>query len=96
MSVDWKTFVLPEKSALDPAKGLAAFLRANRAHSVRLQAKAIVSIDTRLLQYLIAAGRDWQSRGLDFAVIGISARLEAEFARIGLTTDHLTWRGEIA
>jgi anti-anti-sigma regulatory factor len=96
MSVDWKTFVLPEKSALDPAQGLAAFLQANRTNPVRLQAQAMTAIDTRLLQYLIAAARDWQGRALDFVVTDVSPRLGTEFARIGLTTDHLTWQGEIA
>jgi len=96
MSVDWKTFELPERSALDPALGLVAFLKANRTHPVRLQAQAITAVDTRLLQYLIAASRDWQGRGLDFVMTGVSPRVEAEFARIGLTTDHLIWQGEIA
>lgn len=96
MSVDWKTFVLPERSALDPAQGLAAFLRENRAHPVRLQAQGVSVLDTRLVQYLIAATAAWRAGALDFVVTGVSPRLEAEFARIGLTADHLTWQGEIA
>lgn len=96
MPGDWKTFVLPEKAALDPSVGLAAFLRAHCTDPVRLQIQAVTAIDTRLLQYVIAASRDWKARGLDFEVAGVSPRLAAEFGRIGLTSDHLTWQGEIA
>jgi len=96
MSVEWKTFVLPEKSALESAYGLAAFLHPNRSYPIRLQADALSAVDTRLLQYLIAAARDWRSRELAFVVTGVGPRLVAEFHRIGLTADHLTWQGEIA
>lgn len=96
MTVEWKTFVLPEKSALEPVHGLADFLQANRAHSIRLQAQAVSAVDTRLLQYLIAAARDWRGRALAFEVTGVGPRLAADFERIGLTADHLTWQGEIA
>lgn len=96
MSVAWKTFLLPEKAALDPVHGLAAFLQANRAHPVRLQAQALSAPDTRLLQYLVAATQDWRARGIAFEVTGVAPRLSADLERIGLTADHLTWQGEIA
>lgn len=96
MTVEWKTFVLPEKAALEPVHGLAAFLQVNQAHPIRLQAQAVSAVDTRLLQYLIAAAREWQGRGLSFEVTGVGRRLAADFERIGLTADHLTWQGEIA
>lgn len=96
MSVEWKTFVLPEKSALDAKGGLAAFLQANRAHPVRLQARALTTVDTRLFQYLIAAARDWRARGVELEVVGATPRLAAELERIGVTPDHLILQGETA
>lgn len=96
MSVDWRTFVLPERSALDPAQGLAAFLKSSRGCPVRIQAQAMTVADTRLLQYLMAASRAWKDQSIDFVVTGVGPRLDAEFAWIGLTADHLTWQGELA
>jgi len=96
MSVKWNSFAVPEKAALDQASGLSEFLRANHAGPIRLDLRAVDRVDTLLVQYLVAAARDWTARGLAFEVTGVGDRLAAGWARIGLGPDHLAWQGGAA
>ena len=89
MSVDWKTYVLPDRAEPTAGSGLHAFLLASQTSPVRLSAATLRRIDTRLVQYLIAVGRDWANRGLPFTLSDVSPPLAAILTQIGATQSLL-------
>ena len=92
MSLDWKTFALPERVELRAESGLHRFLLAHRDAAVRLSAARLRRVDTRVVQYLMAVARDWADRGLGFVVSDIAAPQAAVLTLIGVTPELLPWQ----
>lgn len=89
MSVDWKTYVLPERVELVADSGLHAFLLAHAEAPVRLSAAGLRRLDTRLIEYLIAVARDWAARGQGFTLGDLAPAQAAALLRIGVTAEIL-------
>lgn len=92
MSVDWKTYVLPDRVDLGTDSGLHAFLVAHAEAPVRLSAVGLRRLDTRLIEYLIAVARDWAARGQAFALGDLAPAQAKALVRIGVTPDILPWQ----
>lgn len=92
MSADWKSYALPDRADDSDLSGLHAFLLAHQSDPVRLSARAWRRIDTRLVQYLITAARDWKDRKLGFVLGDVPAPQAALLTLISVTPDLLTWQ----
>lgn len=92
MTDTWKCFVLPE--AFRPAEddSLRAFLQANPAAAVRVDASRLRRLDGTVVELLLVAARAWRQKGLGFEVTGLSRPNEEICIGLGLRTDMLMWR----
>lgn len=92
MTDTWKSFVLPE--AFRPAEddSLRAFLQANAASAVRVDASHLRRMDGTVVELLLVAARSWREKGLGFEVVNLSRPNEAVCIGLGLRTDVLMWR----
>lgn len=92
MSVDWKSFTLPDRIETIAESELHAFLLANQTAPVRLSAASLRRIDTRMLQYLIIVAQDWALRNIAFVVCDVKAPQAAMLTLIGVTQALLPWQ----
>lgn len=91
MSVDWKTFELPDQVDIAARDGLHAFLLAHQSEPVRLSAARLRRVDTLLVQYLLCVAQDWAVRGLGFALTDVAAVQADTLTLIGVTSNILPW-----
>lgn len=92
MTDTWKCFVLPE--AFRPAEddSLRAFLQANPATAVRVDASRLRRLDGTVAELLLVAARAWRERGLRFEVTGLAPLNVEVCIGLGLRSDTLMWR----
>ena len=84
MPVEGKLFHLPDRTNGAPDAGLLEFLRSNSGLPVRISARDVRRLDTRLLQLLLSAARAWQDRQLDFRLCDVPDALEHTLGQLGV------------
>ena len=92
MSVDWKTYALPERVDSIADSGLHAFLLAHPQAPVRLSAAALRRLDTRLIEYLLAVARDRADHEIGFVLCDIASPQAKVLTLIGVTQALLPWQ----
>jgi anti-anti-sigma regulatory factor len=92
MSTTWNEFDLADRPPLGADDPLLAFLREKRGEPVRILFGRQRRIDTRLIQVLLSAARDWRARGVGFEIAQVPSALAEDFGRIGLEPGMLDWR----
>ena len=92
MSVDWKTYVLPERVDSIADSGMHAFLLAHPHAPVRLSAAGLRKLDTRLIEYLLAVARDWAARGVGFVLCDLAPPQAKVLTLLGITPALLPWQ----
>lgn len=92
MSVEWKTYALPDRLETVAGSDLHAFLVAHQTDRVRISAAALRRMDTRLVQYLIAVARDWANRKTDFVLCDVPPKQAQILTLIGVTQSLLPWQ----
>ncbi len=93
MAENWKIFEPPDRMSIGPSEPLMAFLRDSNGSSVRVSMRNQGRPDSRVIQVLLSASRDWKGRGLEFDVSDLPPRLVQDFDRLGLTTENTGWSG---
>ena len=88
-----KCFVLPEGFATPDIGAVQAFLAANAAAPVRIDASRLRVLDTRLIELLLCAVHAWRARGLAFDLVGLTQRHEAKLRRLAVPADVLAGGG---
>lgn len=84
-----KVVVLAERLDLSAAEPLLAQIAAHRDAALRLDGSAVRHLGTPCLQILLAAARDWQKRGRDFAIEPQSEAMRQAILTFGLRQEDL-------
>lgn len=83
-------FNLPERLSVAEENGFLPFLQDNPDASLDVSAARLRRIDTPLVQALLAAAADRQSRGVAFRLTGLSADQAEQIRALGVTEAMLT------
>lgn len=78
-------FTLPERVSIAQENGLLPFLRDNPDVGVTVSAARLRRMDAQLLQALLVIAADRRTRGVPFAVTGLSAAHSAQLTLLGAT-----------
>jgi anti-anti-sigma regulatory factor len=92
MPKDTMIHTIPEKFSFDEDISLKVFLRENGESPVEIAAQNLRKADGLLLQYLIAASRVWQNKGLKFELTHVSKELGEAFMLLGIDEKALSWK----
>ena len=93
MPHDWKIFEPEERLTIGPTEPLMTFLQGHRDQPVRISMRHQKRPDSRVVQILLTASRNWKGRDLGFDVSDLPPRLVTDFGRLGLTEENTGWSG---
>ena len=93
MAHDWKLFELQDRLSIVPSEPLMSFLTGHSSTPVRISMRHQKRPDSRVLQVLLTASRDWKGRDLGFDVSDLPPRLVQDCIRLGLTAENTGWSG---
>ena len=93
MAQDWKFFEPQDRLTIMSSEPLMSFLDDNGDSPIRISMRNQKRPDSRVLQVLLTAGRDWKIRNLGFDVFDLPPRLVQDFARLGLNAENTGWSG---
>ena len=91
MAHDWKLFEPADRMSIAPGEPLMEFLKSHRELPVRISMRHQTRPDSRVVQALLAASRDWNGRNVGFDVSDLPPRLVQDFSRLGLTNENTGW-----
>jgi anti-anti-sigma regulatory factor len=91
MAQDWTLFEPADRMSIVPAESLMTFLNGHRNVPVRISMRHQTRPDSRVVQALLTASRDWKGRNVGFDVSDLPPRLMQDFARLGLTNENTGW-----